>query len=311
MSAARKPTVRFCSELARHEDHPEPLLGTAHTVKGFILITWPRKLWERQQFRSQGLPVELTEELKRIQRTHRYFTRLVCPDYEVPALRIYLMPENRLLEVTTIHEAVPLLRTAFPSDELKRVPLDSRWCLNPVPLLLCCTNGARDRCCAKFGFAVFKEAARQIKTKHLSLDVMQSTHLTGDRFAACALALPSGDMYGWLRENDVDELLASVSSGNLHSPRFRGNSYLPELEQIVHGSVHARFRTTGTPIETWTVEWEHHPLGITALVRMGDAPIGRLLIGTRDYMSGVDCDGVDANTSEVLSRRVVLREDWI
>jgi hypothetical protein len=71
------------------------------------------------------------------------------------------------------------------------------------PMCLVCVHGRRDRCCAQHGGAVFRAI-------HVdAIDVWQTSHLGGHRFAACALWLPDGLMYGRLRTEHVDDFLAA------------------------------------------------------------------------------------------------------
>lgn len=65
-------------------------------------------------------------------------------------------------------------------------------------MALVCVHGRRDRCCAEHGSAVFRAMARR------DVDVWQTSHLGGHRFAACALWLPDGLMFGRLRAEHVD-----------------------------------------------------------------------------------------------------------
>lgn len=87
--------------------------------------------------------------------------------------------------------------------------------LNAVPLeasasmCLVCVHGRRDRCCALHGGSVF----RAIQAR--GVDVWQTSHLGGHRFAACALWLPDGLMYGRLRAEHADRFVAAQRAGEL------------------------------------------------------------------------------------------------
>lgn len=89
-----------------------------------------------------------------------------------------------------------------------------------------CTNGQRDACCAIFGMRVYAELAR--KCGHAA---WQTTHLGGHRFAATAVSLPSGAVYGQLEPMDVAGLLAAHEAGELHLPKLRGLSGLDSVSQ--------------------------------------------------------------------------------
>ena len=90
------------------------------------------------------------------------------------------------------------------------------------PVMLVCTNGRRDRCCAKWGVPVYRELSRRD-----DVDVWQTTHLGGHRFAATLLTLPDGLCYGRVEPGEVDELVRATRAGTIHRlDRFRGRTAL-------------------------------------------------------------------------------------
>lgn len=301
---------KFCSELALSAPEQEPLLGTAHYAAGFILIAWPRRLWARQHFQSQGLPVSLVALLKQIQRHHRYFVRLVWSD-DVTSLEVMVMPENRRRIPDSLESLELVLATAFSGD---RAAFDDGWAVPENSLLLVCTNGVRDRCCAKFGFAVYKEAARLQQDRALKLRVLQSTHLTGDRFAACAMSLPDGDLFGWLRADNVEEMLNAVSRQKPPPLHFRGNSYLDEADQIVDGCLRliGRGPLVAANIRRFVLERRQTGCGFAIDVRDRNSrtPIGRIVLSEQKASKILDCDGLDRNLLEDSSRLVLTEVEW-
>jgi hypothetical protein len=58
-------------------------------------------------------------------------------------------------------------------------------------LVLVCTNGRRDTCCARYGLAAYRALS-----SGGGRNVWQSSHLGGHRFAATAVCLPHGLMHG-------------------------------------------------------------------------------------------------------------------
>lgn len=101
-----------------------------------------------------------------------------------------------------------------------------------VPLVLVCTHGKRDACCAKWGRAIYQSAATQV-----GFEVWQTSHLGGHRFAPTLTVLPLGLSYGRLSPDDVPALLQATARGEVWSlPHFRGR--------------HA--------FDAWTMAAEHH-----------------------------------------------------
>ncbi len=102
-------------------------------------------------------------------------------------------------------------------ESLLDVELDALPSSPSVPMCLVCVHGRRDRCCALHGGAVF----RAIQSH--GVDVWQTSHLGGHRFAACALWLPDGLMYGRLRAEHAAAFVASRRAGAIGNlDRFRG-----------------------------------------------------------------------------------------
>jgi len=96
--------------------------------------------------------------------------------------------------------------------DLAKVPVETA-----TPICLVCVHGRRDRCCGLHGSAVF----RSIRNR--GVDVWQTSHLGGHRFAACALWLPDGLMYGRLRAEDAESFLAARRAGAIGAlSSFRG-----------------------------------------------------------------------------------------
>ena len=95
------------------------------------------------------------------------------------------------------------------------------------PLILVCTHGQRDSCCAIEGGPV----AAALDTLAPGT-VWRSSHLGGHRFAATALVLPLGLVYGRLRPDQAPALLESVQRRQIFSmEHFRGRSCWPALVQ--------------------------------------------------------------------------------
>ena len=106
------------------------------------------------------------------------------------------------------------------------------------PLLIVCTHGIRDRCCARYGQALLRELRRQADPAW----VWQATHVGGDRFAGNLVALPEGLYFGRVGPDDVAPLLAAYREGRIALSRYRGRSCHPFAVQAAEGHVR---RVTG------------------------------------------------------------------
>lgn len=96
------------------------------------------------------------------------------------------------------------------------------------PLVLVCTHGKRDRCCAEHGLAFYRAlAARWPSGEGETPDLWQSTHLGGHRFAATAVTLPDGYQYGRLSHADAPAFADAIEAGRLYDlATLRGRSTL-------------------------------------------------------------------------------------
>ncbi len=103
-------------------------------------------------------------------------------------------------------------------EDLLDVELDSLPAAQGEPICLVCAHGRRDRCCGALGSAVFRAIQSQ------GIDAWQTSHLGGHRFAACALWLPEGLMYGRLRAEHAEPFVEAQRAGEVGDlDLFRGS----------------------------------------------------------------------------------------
>jgi hypothetical protein len=88
------------------------------------------------------------------------------------------------------------------------------------PLLLVCTHGKHDRCCARQGRPLY-QALAELLPPHW---VWQSSHIGGDRFAGNLVVLPQGLYYGRVAPTEAQGLLDDLHDGRVTSDRYRGRS---------------------------------------------------------------------------------------
>jgi len=90
----------------------------------------------------------------------------------------------------------------------------------PHPLLLVCTHGKRDACCARLG----RELCTVLHRVAPDAWVWQSSHVGGDRFAGNVVCLPEGLYYGRLDAAAADAMLAAYAAGRIAPEGYRGRS---------------------------------------------------------------------------------------
>ena len=87
------------------------------------------------------------------------------------------------------------------------------------PLYLVCTHGRRDKCCAKFGYPLYKSLKEQFGDS-----VWQSSHVGGDRFAANLVCFPHGLFYAHVTEDVAARIAAEYEMGRLVIENYRGRT---------------------------------------------------------------------------------------
>jgi hypothetical protein len=90
------------------------------------------------------------------------------------------------------------------------------------PIVLVCTHGRRDVCCARLGRPLAVQLDRQLPGQ-----VWETTHVGGDRYAPNVVALPHGTYHGGVSVGDVPALADAVPAGRAVLSRLRGRAGLP------------------------------------------------------------------------------------
>lgn len=164
--------------------------------------------------------------------------------FEADGVRIQLIrqgaTEGPLTAVYANVQAGVVRRFAFThAEELATLDLETAG--EPVtgPLVLVCTHGQRDTCCARLGGRVYA-ALRE----RLGDAVWQTSHLGGHRFAPTLLWLPEGYCYGRVDVADVPALVAAADRGEVLIERLRGRVSLSPRAQAAEIALR---RTIGEP----------------------------------------------------------------
>jgi len=214
----------------------EPLAGTAAEAGGFVLVEHPGP-WGERALEESG-----RGDLERRCKALGLRALLVRPAAQrrAAAGRAYVAwcgPDPFLCAVQP-DGLEDLLETLAAGVAPAGDRLEGR-------LWLVCTNGKRDRCCAKDGVPVAQALAERLPD-----GALECTHLGGHRFAANVLLLPEGLAFGRVTVNDVDELLEGVATGRPPARLLRGRSSLvpaAQAAEIVLGPrlAHPRVELTG------------------------------------------------------------------
>jgi hypothetical protein len=223
--------ARRYSCAAVSQSHDEPVLGTASGAPGFLLVEEPGP-WGLGAVPASRLGQEATAALRAAAAARSEKLLLVRrPETRgrpgAPGRRTLFRAwcergEERVLTRTCDADAVP----AAVADEAGWEPYDG-------PLLLVCTHGRKDWCCALRGRPLAQAVAA-----HEPEGTWECSHLGGCRFAANLLALPTGHVYGRVDAADAGELVAAVRAGSVLPRALRGRS--TDAMVVQAADVHAR-----------------------------------------------------------------------
>lgn len=208
----------YCSELSRHA--AEQTLGTASTGEVWVLLEYSRG-WNPRAFEESDLSPRIKRHLSRTIKA-------------IPRARLLFIKQERArpfpltLFVVRARERDPFIAKFHLEsyDELLEVDLAEASAgkvadesIMREPLYLICTHGKRDKCCAKFGYALYKSLHTSVGES-----VWQSSHVGGDRFAANLICFPHGLFYGHVREETGDLIVKEYEQGRLVLDGYRGRA---------------------------------------------------------------------------------------
>ena len=94
------------------------------------------------------------------------------------------------------------------------------------PLLLVCTHGRREVCCARYGRPVAVALVARFGSA-----VWETTHVGGDRFAANLVLLPGGAYFGRLDPDHAVKVAELALGGELDLDAYRGTAGRSEAAQ--------------------------------------------------------------------------------
>lgn len=216
----------YCAETAR--SHDEPLAGTASLVDLWLLLECPGP-WASDALAETA---HLGERVKR---------HLDAAMDSLDGLRVQLIQRGepgptRRAYVAVSHERDPVLyRVDFARyDELLSLDLAAFARRDPAldslrsdrRVALVCTHGKHDPCCARYGAALYHSLA-----DCADVEVWQSTHVGGDRFAANLVGLPDGLYFGRVDAATGPSVLADFARDRVDPALYRGRCVYGRFEQ--------------------------------------------------------------------------------
>ena len=266
-----------CAVAAR--DRAEPIFATASQVRRWLLIE-VRGAWGRDavvdsdlaRYAPGGWRRRLQDEQIRVIAVRRDLDRTS----QDPLQMFYVDADHGRAWRRTV---ATLRRAVDAAAELPIVGEADPWLPHVHPLVLVCTNGRHDPCCATFG----RPLARVLREGAQRDDVWECSHIGGDRFAANIVILPEGLYFGRCDGDSAKRLIADYHDGAILLDNYRGRSVLGFYDQAAEFFVRRELGVTSIT-------------GITAIRRLSDVE-GRFAVD-------ID-DGGESRTVEVHVARSV------
>jgi hypothetical protein len=204
----------FCADESRGND--EPLYATASRVDHWILVEY-RSLWSHDAFPGSGLSEQVKAHLRK-QLTARPRTRLLFI-----RSRTRRRAPGFVAYAATSREGEEELRGAAFDDYPDLLDIDLAGGDGDRvehPLLLVCTHGKHDPCCARYGRPLYDALADELEPAW----IWQSTHVGGDRFAGNLVCLPYGLYYGRVDRSSAAGVLDDLLAERIQLDPYRGRS---------------------------------------------------------------------------------------
>ncbi|HYE65716.1 MAG TPA: sucrase ferredoxin [Pyrinomonadaceae bacterium] len=209
----------YCSELSRRA--AEKTYGTASVGDVWLLVEYPYE-WKPKAFQESELAPEIKWYLSSIIKT-------------IPRARLLFIKQDRprkehlSLFVVRCRESDPFILKFKLGQYRQLLDLDlasvaagnlsGGGTITERPLYLVCTHGRRDKCCAKFGYPLYKSL------KEMAGDfVWQSSHVGGDRFAANLVCFPHGLFYAHVTEGAGQRIITEYEQRRLALENYRGRA---------------------------------------------------------------------------------------
>ncbi len=223
------PPLR-CSALAEELD--EPMIGTVDQRIRWLLVE-DRSAWGEKAVRDV-LGAELEAAAKaRGMRLLLIRRREGDPSADAVRRAILVDTETARMSVRSVTDLGALSTLLDASLEDFGAPLTD-------PILLVCTNGKRDACCALRGRALMTA----LTVDHAERS-WECTHLGGHRFAGNLVCLPHGIVYGRVAPSDGPRLADAYLAGRLDPAFVRGRSAWPAPAQVAEADIRRRLALDG------------------------------------------------------------------
>ena len=252
LAASGRPPL--CSVAAR--ERADPLTATAVNARRWLLIEHPGP-WAFDAFAGSGIDAEVRRRLtagvrasgtrllliRRPGRIHRTWPRSWAVVSAAAGVAARWGHWHRDADLTDVVEHL----SDAPAELATGESAASSGARQADPLILVCTHGRHDTCCAVRGRPVAAALAEAWPAQ-----TWECSHVGGDRFAANLVVLPDGAYYGDVEPAEAVDVVAGHLDGAMSARHLRGLSTQPPVVQAAFGEALARFGPAGPRNATCT-----------------------------------------------------------
>ena len=248
----------LCSELAARRGLP--LIGSAGSYDAILAFELPPP-WTAKLAGSRASDPLLDAAMHFAGKQNRKVRLLALePEASGGLVRVLWLPKDPANAAGFLRREYEVPRADLPraienlaaEGETRSKPI----CGDERRDILVCTHGARDACCGKFGYPIYRELRRlagDASPGTAQVRIWRTSHLGGHRFAPTLLDLPSGRMFGRLSLEDAGAVLGGGQRlVDRLAQIYRGRCSLPEAAQIVERNL---WRECGPDFESAALSW--------------------------------------------------------
>lgn len=208
----------------------EPLPGSAKTERVYVIFEWPHG-WSRDVLDGDTFGEELTDRLRKKLKKVAGLQLIRRPGREGRQI-----DRHHLFLVFADQARAEMLTVDGPEDILDldlSGPGRNGAEDHDGPLVLVCTHGKRDVCCALKG----RPLATDLAERFPGTTVWETSHTKGHRFAPSLLLMPWGYSFGRLNEEAAAALVESALQGDYFYPGNRGRGLYGPRGQVAELAV--------------------------------------------------------------------------
>ncbi len=225
-------TSYMCSHASTERD--EPMLATSSQMGGWLVIE-VRGAWGEDALLESALGDHLPATFKNQLKRHQI--RAVCVRSHLRSestdVRLFACATRRPGDRPAVlwRRDVGSLADVVDAAEDLRVDQSpkSGWEETTEKLILVCTNGRHDQCCANLG----RPLVRALRESRWASRLWECSHIGGDRFAPNLVMLPDGLYFGRVEPESAPSLLSALDEGRIDLAKFRGRTSFSLAEQAV------------------------------------------------------------------------------